>query len=147
MPATRLICTNLSQINNQEKTQWYWTSMNSEITFRAHCLHIPNVPTCFALWARAAEFVSYSTKDIKSVLQSQKRESLLRNWENPACLQLNQPRGNEVEIGIIVQQELNTSVHDMTSLSQLWWVLVSQTQQGSWRGRELEELRIRKHNP
>lgn len=43
---------------------------------------------------------------------------LLRNWEIPACLELHQPRGNEVEIGITVQQELNTSVHDVTSLSQ-----------------------------
>lgn len=99
MPATRLICTNLTRLictnlnrtNNQERNQCYWTSLTSETTFRVQCLHTPNIPTCSALWARAAQFVFQRVqhKGYKVwASQSHTCEILLRNWENPACFEV-----------------------------------------------------------
>lgn len=65
-------------------------------------------------------FTKSSTRDTKSEPQSHTRVRFSSGTgETQPALKSNQPRGNEVEIGIIVQQELNTSVHDVTSLAQL----------------------------
>lgn len=58
-----------------------------------------------------------------TILHSSKRETQF-------ALKLNQYKGNEVEIGIIVSAGAEHLCSDVTLLSELWWVLVFKTQQG-----------------
>lgn len=131
--------------NQEKKNQPHWISLTSETAFVAYCFHTQHasshLPTHSAFCTVSAKFfishlhrVQHKGYEV-SALQSQTHTILRSNkWVNRVCFEVKSVQrkwsGNR-NYGF--SRSWTPLFMMWPSLSELWWVLVSKTQQGDWK--------------